>query len=66
MYLRGSAICMLPSTTCLGIGDFSDSNTIVVVGLPPGQHKVLIELADPEHRIFTGQTVTFTVPASAK
>jgi hypothetical protein len=47
-------------------GDFSDSNTIVVVGLPRGQHKVLIELADPEHRIFTGQTVTFTVPASAK
>jgi hypothetical protein len=48
-------------------GDFSDSNTIVVVGLPPGHHKVLIELADPEHRIiFTGQTVTFTVPASAK
>jgi Family of unknown function (DUF6130) len=43
-------------------GDFSDSNTIVVVGLPPGQHKVLIELADPS----TGQTVTFTVPASAK
>ena len=27
-------------------GDFSDSNTVVVVGLPPGQHKVLIELAD--------------------
>jgi hypothetical protein len=47
-------------------GDFGDSNTIVVVGLPPGQHKVLIELADPERRIFTGQTVTFTVPASAK
>ena len=37
-------------------GDFSDSNTIVVVGLPPGHYKVLIELADPEHRIFTGQT----------
>jgi Family of unknown function (DUF6130) len=30
--------------------------------MPPGQHKVLIELADPEHHIFTGQTVTFTVP----
>jgi hypothetical protein len=43
-------------------GDFSDSNTIVVVGLPPGQHKVLIELANPEHHIFTGQTVMFTVP----
>ncbi len=47
-------------------GDFSDSSTIVVVGLPPGQHKVLIELADPVHNIFTGQTVTFTVPAPAK
>ncbi len=46
-------------------GDFSDSNTIVVVGLPPGQHKVLIELANPEHHILTGQTVTFTVPGPA-
>jgi hypothetical protein len=44
-------------------GDFSDSSTIVVVGLPPGPHKVLIELANPEHHIFTGQTVSFTVPA---
>jgi hypothetical protein len=47
-------------------GDFSANNTIVVVGLPPGQHKVLIELADPEHRIFTGQTVTFTVPGPTR
>lgn len=45
-------------------GDFSDSKTIVIVGLPPGEHKVLIELSDPEHRIFTGQTVTFTVPGT--
>jgi hypothetical protein len=47
-------------------GHFDDTNTIVVNGLPPGEHKVLIELADPEHRIFTGQTVTFTVPGPAK
>jgi hypothetical protein len=46
-------------------GDFSGTDTIVVVGLPPGQHKVLIELANPEHHIFTGQTVTFTVPGPA-
>jgi Family of unknown function (DUF6130) len=46
-------------------GDFSDSNTVVVVGLPPGEHKVRIELADPTHRVFTGQTVTFTVPVQA-
>ncbi len=45
---------------------FDDTNTIVVNGLPPGQHKVLIELADPEHRVITGQTVTFTVPGPAK
>ena len=47
-------------------GDFSGNDTIVLVGLPPGQHKVLIELANPEHRIFTGQAVTFTVPGAAK
>jgi hypothetical protein len=42
--------------------DAADSKTIVVVGLPPGPHKVLIELADPTHRVITGQTVSFTVP----
>ena len=47
-------------------GDFSDSKTVVVNGLPPGQHKVLIQLADPEHRIFTAHTLTFTVPGSPK
>ena len=47
-------------------GDFSGDNTIVLVGLPPGQHKMMIELANPEHHIFTGQAVTFTVPGAAK
>lgn len=50
--------------------DASDSNTIDVVGLPPGPHKVLIELVNTEHKVFTGafnaQTVMFTVPAAAK
>ena len=46
--------------------DFSDSQTIVVNGLPPGPHKILIELADAEHRVLTGQTVTFTVPGPAR
>ncbi len=45
---------------------FDDTNTVVVNGLPPGPHKILIELADPEHNVITGQTVTFTVPAPAK
>jgi Family of unknown function (DUF6130) len=48
--------------------DTNDNNTIDVVGLPPGQHKVLIELVNPEHHVFTrqGQTVTFAVPGPAK
>lgn len=46
--------------------DTSDNNTIDVVGLPPGQHKVLIELVNPQHQVFTGRTVTFTVPGPAK
>ena len=47
-------------------GDFSDSHTVVVNGLPPGQHKVMIQLADPEHRILTAQAVTFTVPGPTR
>jgi len=46
--------------------DTSGTNTIVVNGLPPGEHKVRIELADPTHRIYTGETVTFTVPTMTK
>lgn len=42
-------------------GDFSNSNTVVVTGLPLGEHKVKIQLADPTHRILATQTVTFTV-----
>jgi Family of unknown function (DUF6130) len=49
--------------------DASDSNTVDVVGLPSGEHKVLIELVDPQHQVFTEcstcrQTVTFTIPES--
>jgi hypothetical protein len=47
-------------------GDFSNTNTIVVTDLPPGEHKVRIELASPEHHVHTGQTVTFIVPGPAK
>jgi hypothetical protein len=48
----------------------SDNNTISVAGLPPGQHKMLVELVNPEHHVFAGcaecrQTVTFTVPETA-
>jgi hypothetical protein len=47
--------------------DASDLNTIDMSGMPPGEHKVLIELVDANHQVFPGQskTVKFTVPRSA-
>lgn len=37
-------------------------DTIVVVGLAPGEHKVLVELADPTHRVIDRQLVRFSIP----
>ena len=44
--------------------DASDDNTIDIAGLPPGEHKVKVELVDANHVVFPGQvtTLTFTVP----
>ena len=44
--------------------DASDNNTVDIAGLPPGEHKVKIELVDANHNVFPGQvvTLTFTVP----
>lgn len=44
--------------------DASDLNTVDIAGLPPGEHKVKIDLVDANHQVFAGQskTVTFTVP----
>lgn len=39
----------------------ASGETVVVVGLPPGPHKVLIELADPTHKVITSQTVSFNI-----
>jgi Family of unknown function (DUF6130) len=42
--------------------DYGQSNTIILVGMPRGEHKVLIEVVDAEGNVFTGQTMTFTSP----
>jgi Family of unknown function (DUF6130) len=44
--------------------DASGINTIDVGGMPPGPHKVRIDLVNANHEVFAGQskTVTFTVP----
>ena len=46
------------------IADAGDNDAVVVNGLPAGPHKILIELATPEHKVLTGKSVTFVVPAS--
>jgi hypothetical protein len=47
--------------------DASDNNTIDLAGMPPGKHKVQIELVNADHKVFPGpaKTVTFTVPRAA-
>jgi uncharacterized protein DUF6130 len=47
--------------------DASNLNTIDLAGMPPGPHKVLIELVNANHEVFPGQskTVMFTVPKGA-
>ena len=44
--------------------DYGVSNTIILVGLPRGEHKVRIEAVDPEGKPFIARTITFTVPAN--
>ena len=43
----------------------ASGETVIVVGLKPGPHAVLIELAGPTHKVITSETVTFTVPDPA-
>ncbi|MBB5060909.1 hypothetical protein HDF16_005645 [Granulicella aggregans] len=41
----------------------ASGETIILVGLAPGPHKVLVELADPTHKVITSETVRFTIPS---
>ncbi len=44
--------------------DASNINTIDIANLPPGPHKVRIQLVDTDHNVFPGQekTLHFTIP----
>jgi len=35
---------------------------VVIQGLAPGPHKVLLELADPAHRVIEAKSVSFEIP----
>lgn len=40
----------------------ASGETVILVGLKPGLHRVLFELADPTHKVLTTQRVEFIVP----
>ena len=40
----------------------ASGNPIILMGLPPGPHKVLIELEDANHHTLDKGTVTFVIP----
>jgi hypothetical protein len=42
----------------------ASGEAIIIQGLPPGAHRVLIELADPTHRVIDRRLVTFEIPPS--
>lgn len=44
--------------------DASDNNTVDIANLPPGEHKVRIQLVNANHQVFPGQEVIlrFTIP----
>lgn len=44
----------------------TSNEPIVVNGLPPGPHSLLIELVDPTHRTIDRQRVAFEVPSSVR
>jgi len=39
----------------------ASGGTLILVGLRDGPHRVLIELADPAHKVITSETVKFTL-----
>lgn len=37
---------------------------LIMNGLPPGKHSVLIELVDTDHKPFTSRKITFVIPST--
>jgi hypothetical protein len=40
----------------------ASGETLIVVGLPPGPHSILVQLAHPTHQVITETTVAFVIP----
>jgi hypothetical protein len=41
------------------------SGELIIQGLTAGPHRVLIELADPTHKVIDSKTVSFEIPGAA-
>ena len=46
--------------------DYGQSNTIILIGMPRGDHTVLIEVVDPKGKVYTAQKVSFTSPGPSQ
>ena len=44
--------------------DYGQSDTIILINLPRGEHKLRIEVTDADGGVLTAQTVTFQSPGS--
>jgi uncharacterized protein DUF6130 len=42
--------------------DYGNSDTIILINLPRGEHKLLIEVVDPEGGLLTSKSITFHAP----
>jgi uncharacterized protein DUF6130 len=42
--------------------DYGNSNTIILINLARGEHKVLIQVVDPEGGVLTSQSIRFLAP----
>jgi hypothetical protein len=42
----------------------ASNEPLIINGFTAGTHKILVELADPTHKIITSKTITFIVPES--
>ncbi|HEY9252924.1 MAG TPA: DUF6130 family protein [Stenotrophomonas sp.] len=42
--------------------DYGQSDTLILVNLPRGEHKVLIEAVDPEGKLLTSKSIRFVAP----
>jgi hypothetical protein len=45
--------------------DYGQSDTVILINLPRGEHKVLVEAVDPEGNVLTSQTVKFNSPGKS-